>query len=90
MNKWSHVFAKAYNYVGSTVHAQRMKIHLLQSGFSKRCSSTQNGQFKKVCAVQAKNRCSSQAHYEVMQGCKKVNSSRNGRFRYELVVEMQP
>ena len=28
--------------------------------------------------------------YSVAQTCKKVNSSKNGRFRYELIGEAQP
>ena len=28
--------------------------------------------------------------YFVAQGCKKVNSSKNGRFRYEMIGKTQP
>ena len=45
---------------------------------------------KRNCAIQRKNMRNSEAYYSVTQGCKKVNSSKNGRFRYELIGEMQP
>ena len=37
-----------------------------------------------------KNLCNSKLCYFVAQGRKKVNSSKNGRFRYEMIGETQP
>ena len=34
--------------------------------------------------------CNSKVCYLATQGCKKVNSSKNGRFRYEVIGETQP
>ena len=45
---------------------------------------------KKACAVETKNKCNSQDDL-FTQSCKKLLSySKNGRFIYELIVEMQP
>jgi len=33
---------------------------------------------------------SPKVYYLVSQACKKVNSSKNGRFRYEVIGETQP
>ena len=51
------------------------------------CSSNSS---KKICAIQTKNICNSHAYYVVTQGCKKVDSSKNGRFKHELIGDMQP
>ena len=45
----------------------------------KMCSS------KKNCVVLMERLCNSKAYYLVAQGCKKVNSSKNDRFRYEMI-----
>ena len=40
---------------------------------------------RKICVVLTKDMGKSQAHYVVTQGCAKVDSSKNGRFRYEMI-----
>ena len=45
---------------------------------------------KKICAVLMKKLCKSKDYYLVAQGCKKVNSCKNGRYRYELMGETKP
>ena len=50
----------------------------------KMCSS------KKICAVLMKKLCKSKDYYLVAQGCKKVNSCKNGSYRYELMGETKP
>ena len=45
---------------------------------------------KIICAVLKKRLCNPKVYYLVAQGCKKVNSSRNDRFRYEMIGETQP
>ena len=45
---------------------------------------------KKICAVLMKNLYNSKACYFLIQRCKKVNSSKNDRFRYETIGETQP
>ena len=45
---------------------------------------------KKIYAVQTKTRSQSQAYYIVTKGCRKVNNSKNGRFKYELIEATQP
>ena len=45
---------------------------------------------KKFCAVLMKTLCSPKVFYLVAQGCRNVNSSKNGRFRYEMIGERQP
>ena len=54
-------------------------------------------QFHTKCAVIKINVCSSsgktaqfKACYEVTQGCKKEDSSKNGRFRHEMIGTTQP
>ena len=37
-----------------------------------------------------KKLCNSKFCYFVSERCKKVNSSKNGRFRYEVIGETQP
>ena len=44
---------------------------------------------KKICAVVMKKLCNSKVCYYMVQGCKKVNSSKNGRFEYEMIGETQ-
>ena len=34
--------------------------------------------------------CNSKVYYLVASGCKKVNSSKNRRFKYEMISETQP
>ena len=36
-----------------------------------------------------KKLCNSEVYYLAFQGCKKVNSCKNGRFRYEMIGETQ-
>ena len=50
----------------------------------KMCSS------KRICAVLKKKVCGSKAYCSVTQGCKKENSSKNGRFWYEIIGKTQP
>ena len=45
---------------------------------------------KKLCAVLMKKLFNSKVYYLVPQGCKKVNSSKIGRFKYEMIGETQP
>ena len=47
------------------------------------CSSTE------MCSFNEKL-CNSKIYDLVAQGCKKVNSSKNDRFRYEMIAETQP
>ena len=51
------------------------------------CSSIQNVQLKKVCAALMKKLRNAQVCYLVAQECKKVNSSKHGGFRYEMIGE---
>ena len=44
---------------------------------------------KKFFAVLMKTLCYSKANYLVANGSKKLNSSKNDRFRYEMIVETQ-
>ena len=53
-------------------------------GFST-CGSTQCAVLKIFFEVQTEDTCNSQAYYIVTIGCKKVNSSEIGRFRYGLI-----
>ena len=46
-------------------------------------------QFLIKCVVLMKNCAVQKVYYLVAQGCKKVNSSKNGRFRYEMIAETQ-
>ena len=50
----------------------------------KMCSSN------KICTVLMKKLFNSKVYYFVVQGCKKVNSSKNDRFRYEMIDDTQP
>ena len=45
---------------------------------------------KNICVVLMKKLCNSTLYHLVGQGCKKVNSSKNDRFRYEMIRETQP
>ena len=45
---------------------------------------------KNIGAVLMKKLCNSKVGYLVVQGYKKVNSSKNGGFRYEIIGETQP
>ena len=58
--------------------------------FSLTCSSTQNMQFQKIHAILMKKLCNLKVCYLVTYGCKNVNFSENGRFRYKIIVKTQP
>ena len=45
---------------------------------------------KKICAVLMKNLCSLKVCYLVAHRCKKVNDSKKGRLRYEVIGGTQP
>ena len=45
---------------------------------------------KNICAVLMRKQCNKRACYLVVQRCKKVNSSKNVRFRHEMTGETQP
>ena len=45
---------------------------------------------QKIFVDQTKNMWIAQAYHLVAQGYKKVNNGKNGRFRYEMIIEMQP
>ena len=44
---------------------------------------------KKICSSNVKLR-SLKVHYLLAQGCMKVNSSKNDKFRYVMIGETQP
>ena len=44
----------------------------------------------KVSVVLMRKLCNAKVCHSVVQGCKHVNRSRNGRFRYEMRGEIQP
>ena len=46
--------------------------------------------FKKSSTVLMKRLFNSKVCYFVVQGCKKVNSSKNGIFTYEMIDDTQP
>ena len=54
------------------------------SATHKMCSSN-----KDLCSSNEKM-CNLKVFYLVTEGCKKVNSSKNGKFRYEMIGETQP
>ena len=45
---------------------------------------------KIVYAVLMRKLYNSKAHYLVAQGCRKVDGSKNGRFKYEMIGKTQP
>ena len=45
---------------------------------------------KAICAERMKELYNSKVYNLAAQWCKKVNSSKNGRFRYEMIGETQP
>ena len=49
-----------------------------------------NVQFYAICAVLMTKLCNSKAYCLVAQGCRKVNSSQNGRFRYKMISKIYP
>ena len=64
--------------------------YTLFAWFSLTCSSTQNVHFQKVHAILMKKLCNVKVCYLVAYGCKNVNCSENGRFRYKITSKTQP
>ena len=66
-------------------HLNGMRARFLNVQFHTKCAV-----LKKLCAVLMKNLWNWIIYFLFVQGCKKVNSCKTCRFRYEIIGEAQP
>ena len=67
-----------------------MNKHNLYQGFFKRAAQHKMFTSKRIYAVLTEKLCNSKGYYKATEGLENQNGTKNGKFRYEMIREIQP